>query len=56
MLTVQAKIVCRDEELQAQLDRNLQIGRVWIVLVLVPELEVLNDLFQDHATGGWKEG
>lgn len=51
-LTVQAKIVCRDEELKAQLDGYVQVGDIVFVLVLVPIMEVLDNLLQNRATGG----
>lgn len=48
-LTVQAKIVCRDQKLKAQLDGDIHVGDVLFVLVLVPEMEIFDNFLQNHT-------
>ena len=49
-LTVHSEVIRGNDELEAVLNGDLHIGNILAVLVLVPVMEVLNDLFKDNAT------
>ena len=49
-LTVHAKVVGRHEQLQTHLGRDVNVGHILLVAVLVPVLEVLGDLLKNGTT------
>lgn len=49
-LTVKAEVVGSHEKLEAQLGRNLHVWHILVLAVLVPVVEVLYHLLEDHAT------
>lgn len=52
-LLVQAQVVCRRQQLEANLDGNLHVRNVFAVAVSVPVVEVFDHLVEDHgAVGG----
>ena len=51
LLTVKTQEIGGDKQLETELRGNVHIWNVLLVSVLVPVVEVLNDLFHDLTTG-----
>lgn len=49
-LTVHAQVVGRHQQFQTHLGRDVDVGHILLVAVLVPVLEVFGDLFKNGST------
>jgi hypothetical protein len=50
VLTVKLQVVCSHEKLETKLDGNVHVRDVLSVAILVPVVEVLNNLLEDLTT------
>lgn len=51
-LLVQAQVVCRRQQLEANLDGNLHVRHVFAIAVSVPVVKVFDDFVKDHGAVG----
>jgi hypothetical protein len=49
-LTLKSKEVTSHQKFKTKLDRYVHIGNEFFVLILIPIVEILYDLFKNHAT------
>jgi len=48
-ILVQAQVICRGQQFEAELDRDLHVGNILAVTVAVPVVEVFDNLIKDHG-------
>ncbi len=54
-LLVQAEVVSRSEQLEAQLDGNVQVWHLFAVAVLVPVVKILDHFVEYHAAASGRQ-